>query len=61
MSFFGAGIPLIHGSGTVGILFSLFVVGVAALNLVLDFVEQCATSSATGRSSRVAPTRRGSR
>ena len=37
MSFFGTGIPLIHGSGTVGILFSLFVVGVAALNLVLDF------------------------
>jgi uncharacterized YccA/Bax inhibitor family protein len=37
MSFFGASIPLIHGSGTVGILFSLFVVGVAALNLVLDF------------------------
>jgi uncharacterized YccA/Bax inhibitor family protein len=37
MSFFGTGIPLIHGSGTVGILFSLFVVGIAALNLVLDF------------------------
>jgi len=30
-------IPLIHESGTVGILFSLFVVGVAAFNLVLDF------------------------
>ncbi|WP_329955135.1 Bax inhibitor-1/YccA family protein [Xanthomonas albilineans] len=30
-------IPYIHGSGTVGIVFSLFVVVVAALNLVLDF------------------------
>jgi len=35
--FFGWQIPLIHESGTVGILFSLFVVTVAALNLVLDF------------------------
>jgi len=34
---FGWQIPLIHESGTVGILFSLFVVVVAALNLVLDF------------------------
>ena len=42
MSFFGAGIPLIHGSGTIGIAFSVVVVGVAALNLVLDFdfIEQ---------------------
>jgi uncharacterized YccA/Bax inhibitor family protein len=37
LGFFGVGIPLIHGSGTFGILFSLFVVGVAAFNLVLDF------------------------
>ena len=37
MSFFGAHIPLIHGSGMMGIGFSLLVVGVAALNLVLDF------------------------
>ena len=37
MSFFGAGIPLIHGSGPIGIGFSLIVVGVAALNLILDF------------------------
>jgi uncharacterized YccA/Bax inhibitor family protein len=37
MSFFGASIPLVHSSGTFGILFSLFVVGIAALNLVLDF------------------------
>ncbi|HYR10936.1 MAG TPA: Bax inhibitor-1/YccA family protein [Longimicrobium sp.] len=37
MGFFGAGIPFIHESGTFGILFSLFVVVIAALNLVLDF------------------------
>ena len=29
--------PLIYSSGPVGILFSLFVVGLAAMNLVLDF------------------------
>src|SRR5215204_6025986 len=32
MSFFGSGIPMIHSSGTLGIVFSLVVVGVAALN-----------------------------
>ena len=37
MSFFGSGISYIHESGTFGILFSLFVVVIAALNLVLDF------------------------
>ncbi len=37
MSFFGSGIPYIHESGTFGIIFSLFVVVIAALNLVLDF------------------------
>ncbi len=37
LSFFGTTVPYIHESGTVGILFSLFVVVVAALNLVLDF------------------------
>jgi uncharacterized YccA/Bax inhibitor family protein len=37
LSFFGIGIPYIHGSGPIGILFSLFVVVIAALNLVLDF------------------------
>lgn len=48
MSFFGSGIPLIHESGTVGIMFSLFVVGIAALNLVLDFdfIEMGAESGA---------------
>jgi uncharacterized YccA/Bax inhibitor family protein len=30
-------IPYIHESGTIGILFSVFVVIIAALNLVLDF------------------------
>ncbi|MFA7536401.1 MAG: Bax inhibitor-1/YccA family protein [Desulfuromonadales bacterium] len=35
--FFGWQIPFIHASGTIGILFSLFVVVVASLNLVLDF------------------------
>jgi uncharacterized YccA/Bax inhibitor family protein len=34
---FHTGIPLIHDSGPVGIIFSLVVVGIAALNLVLDF------------------------
>jgi uncharacterized YccA/Bax inhibitor family protein len=37
MSFFGASIPFIHSSGLLGIGFSLFVVCIAALNLVLDF------------------------
>jgi uncharacterized YccA/Bax inhibitor family protein len=37
MSFFGGQIPLIHGSGPIGIGFSLVVVTIAALNLVLDF------------------------
>ncbi len=48
MSFFGVSIPLINSSGTFGILFSLFVVGIAALNLVLDFdfIEQGAAHGA---------------
>jgi uncharacterized YccA/Bax inhibitor family protein len=37
MGFFGVRIPLIHESGPIGIGFSLFVVTIAALNLVLDF------------------------
>ena len=42
LSFFGMSIPLIHSSGMVGVLFSIFVVIIAALNLVLDFdfIEQ---------------------
>ena len=35
--FFHTAIPLIFDSGPVGIIFSLIVVGIAALNLVLDF------------------------
>ncbi|MBL8829199.1 MAG: Bax inhibitor-1/YccA family protein [Planctomycetaceae bacterium] len=37
LGFFGIAIPYIHQSGVVGIGFSLFVVVIAALNLVLDF------------------------
>jgi len=37
MSFFGNGLSVIHSSSTYGILFSGFVVVIAALNLVLDF------------------------
>jgi len=37
LGFFGTGIPFIHESGLIGIGFSLLVVGIAALNLVLDF------------------------
>src|SRR6478735_809748 len=37
LSFFGIRVPYLHESGLVGIGFSLFVVVVAALNLVLDF------------------------
>lgn len=42
LGFFGHSMGFIHESGTVGILFSLVVVVVAALNLVLDFdfIEQ---------------------
>ena len=37
LGLFGIKIPMIHDSGLVGIGFSLFVVVIAALNLVLDF------------------------
>lgn len=37
LGFFGVRVPLIHQSGIIGIGFSLFVVVIAALNLVLDF------------------------
>ncbi|MFN0126453.1 MAG: Bax inhibitor-1/YccA family protein [Verrucomicrobiales bacterium] len=37
LGMFGIQIPLIHQSGPIGIAFSLFVVVIAALNLVLDF------------------------
>jgi uncharacterized YccA/Bax inhibitor family protein len=37
LGFFGKSIPFIHDSGPIGIGFSLLVVGIAAMNLVLDF------------------------
>ncbi|HBL15553.1 MAG: hypothetical protein A2X36_02600 [Elusimicrobia bacterium GWA2_69_24] len=37
IGFFGIRVPLIHESGLIGIGFSLFVVAIAAFNLVLDF------------------------
>ncbi|MBH16587.1 MAG: hypothetical protein CME30_04800 [Gemmatimonadetes bacterium] len=37
LGFFGVDIGFIHSSGPIGIGFSMFVVGIAALNLVLDF------------------------
>lgn len=42
LSFFNIQVPFIYGSGITGILFSLFVVVIAALNFILDFdyIEQ---------------------
>ncbi len=42
LGFFGIHFVAINGSGPIGIAFSLFVVAIAALNLVLDFdiIEQ---------------------
>lgn len=37
LSFFSISVPFIYGNGIAGIGFSLFVVGIAALNFVLDF------------------------
>jgi uncharacterized YccA/Bax inhibitor family protein len=37
LGLFGVGVPLIYGSGPVGIAFSVVVVCIAAFNLVLDF------------------------
>ncbi|MBU0985572.1 MAG: Bax inhibitor-1/YccA family protein [candidate division Zixibacteria bacterium] len=37
LGFFNINIPYIHGNGVIGIVFSLVVVVIAALNLVLDF------------------------
>ncbi len=37
LSFFGVYLPFIHEGGMIGIGFSLFVVGLAAMNLLLDF------------------------
>lgn len=48
MGFFGVRIPFIHESGPIGIAFSLFVVGLAAFNLVMDFdfIERGADANA---------------
>ncbi|PYQ54369.1 MAG: hypothetical protein DMF78_06190 [Acidobacteria bacterium] len=48
LGFFGKTVPFIHDSGPIGIGFSLFVVGLAALNLVLDFdfIERGAAAGA---------------
>ncbi|MDD5773090.1 MAG: Bax inhibitor-1/YccA family protein [bacterium] len=50
LSFFGKSVPLIYDSGPLGIIFSLFVVVIAAFNLVLDFdlIEKGAKSGAPG-------------
>jgi uncharacterized YccA/Bax inhibitor family protein len=37
MHFFGVNVPFIHSAGPFGIIVSLVIVGVAALNLILDF------------------------
>lgn len=37
LSFFGASIPVLHSNGTFGIIISLVIIGVASLNLLLDF------------------------
>jgi uncharacterized YccA/Bax inhibitor family protein len=48
LSFAGIRLPLIHDAGMPGIIFSLLVVGIAAMNLVLDFdfIEQGALRGA---------------
>lgn len=48
LSFFGISVPFIFGNGLFGILFSVFVVTIAALNLVIDFdfIEQGAQRGA---------------
>jgi len=42
LGFFNVNVPFINGSGIFSILFSVFVVGIAALNFILDFdfIEQ---------------------
>ncbi|MGE5108532.1 MAG: Bax inhibitor-1/YccA family membrane protein [Sphingobacteriales bacterium] len=48
LSFFGINIPFLYQGSAIGIAFSLFVVGIAALNLILDFdmIEQGAAQGA---------------
>lgn len=47
LGLFGVQVPLLHSNGLVGIGFSLFVVAIAALNLVLDF-DLIETGARTG-------------
>jgi uncharacterized YccA/Bax inhibitor family protein len=47
LGFFGIRIPQIYDAGPIGIAFSLFVVVIAALNLVLDF-DMIETGAASG-------------
>ncbi len=37
LSFFGVNLPYIHENGTIGIILSLVIIGIASLNLLLDF------------------------
>lgn len=37
LGFFGMSIPVLHSSGTFGIVISLVIIGVASMNLLLDF------------------------
>lgn len=37
LNLFGLNVPLLHSTGIIGILISLFIVGVATLNLLVDF------------------------
>jgi uncharacterized YccA/Bax inhibitor family protein len=37
LGLFGVRVPYIHQGGTIGIIFSLVVVGIASMNLMLDF------------------------
>jgi uncharacterized YccA/Bax inhibitor family protein len=48
LSFFGVGVPLLFSATKFGIGFSLFVVGLAAFNLLLDFdfIEKASATSA---------------
>ncbi len=48
LAMFGTTIPMIHEGGTVGIIFSLVVIGIAAFNFILDFdlIEQGAAQGA---------------
>jgi uncharacterized YccA/Bax inhibitor family protein len=48
MNLFGMQMPYIHGNGPIGIAFSLFVVGLAAFNFIIDFdaIQQGAENGA---------------